>query len=129
MNTTPPRNVIYYNDAANPIPLAANAAATSAPRSQAPTCPEKGSFCAAGSHVGNHDSRSRAKQCPAHGRSDGPPVPFDQLPVHVLGDRDAGVSQDLVNTAWRKISIPSARVLHRSCTRTSCGALDKGQGP
>src|ERR1700745_1262018 len=22
MNTTPPRNVIYYNDAANPIPLA-----------------------------------------------------------------------------------------------------------
>ncbi len=29
----------------------------------------------------------------------------------------------LVNSAWRKISIPSARVLHRSCTRVSCDAV------
>jgi hypothetical protein len=29
----------------------------------------------------------------------------------------------LVNTAWRKISMPSARVPHRSCTRASCGAV------
>jgi len=28
-------------------------------------------------------------------RGDGPPVPFDGVPVHVLGDCDAGVSRDL----------------------------------
>jgi hypothetical protein len=28
----------------------------------------------------------------------------------------------LVNTAGRKISMPSAYVLHRSCTHASCGA-------
>jgi hypothetical protein len=32
-----------------------------------------------------------------------------------------------VNSAWRKISIPSARVLHRSCTRASWDAVTRAK--
>jgi hypothetical protein len=44
-----------------------------------------------------------------------------------IEQRHMELNGGLVNSAWRKVSIPSARVLHRSCTRASWGAVTRAR--
>ena len=67
----------------------------SAPRPQARCPPGSGLFRRPRSHGGSHGHTSAAEQSPAHRLSRRPLVAFEQVPVHVLGDGDAGMPEHL----------------------------------
>ena len=53
----------------------------------------------------SHGHMSATEQSPAHRLSRGPLVTFEQVPVHVLRDGDAGMSENLRDhMQWRALS-------------------------
>jgi hypothetical protein len=57
---------------------------------------------ASGATLGATPPRPSSEQPSSHRLGGGPLVPLDQVPVHVLGDRDAGMAEDLGDDMQRR---------------------------
>jgi hypothetical protein len=68
----------------------------------------------------SHVRMSAAEQSPAHRLSNGTFVIFEQVPVNVLGDSDAGMSEGLRDhVQWRALE-PASATPQSGATRGGC---------
>ena len=72
-----------------------------------------------GSHAGTHERISSTEQGSAHGLGRRPVVTFEQVTVHVFGDRDAGVPEHVGDHVQRRALGPS--ISEAPEWRSSCG--------
>jgi hypothetical protein len=73
---------------------------------------------ASGATLGATPPRPSSEQHSSHRLGGGPLVPLDQVPVHVLGDRDAGMAEDLGDDMH---GVPWPSISEAPECRSSCG--------